>query len=432
MRPRRVLRFPKGVPQAPTEKLNELPSSRVLASDMNPKILFIGTSCPFGEISGAGHRTLNLIRLLERIGTVKTVFATGLEWSAEQLERTRDEFDLGVLSRYLNTPGRSPVERFRKVFDSSFLNTNGVEVPPEDRVRVAKLVEQNDMVWVHTLKVANAFRRFHWPKTVLDLDDIPSGYHLHAAKHATSCCERLLRKQRAFSSRRMEMLSLDRFELLTICKEADLPVFGSSPRVRVIPNGFSAPEAVVGEIAVSRSSGRIGMIGDFQHLPNHDGLRWFVKDVWAKLRLMAPDLDLRLVGKGSGALAEEFPGLGISGLGYVPDVAEETASWSCMIVPTRMGGGTHLKVAEGLARRIPIVTTSHGARGYELVSGKQAFLADSPSEFIKACATLIREPLVGDRLAAAGWELFQNRYSWVSILPAVERTVQDCLARSKR
>lgn len=399
---------------------------------MKPRILFIGTSCPFGEISGAGHRTLNLIRLLERIGTVKTVFATGLDWSAEQVERTREEFEVAVLSRYLETPGRSLVERFRKVFDPRFLNTNGVEVPPADRERVAELVEQHDMVWVHTLKVANAFRRFHWPKTVLDIDDIPSGYHQHAAKHATSRRERLLRRQRGFSSRRMELLSLDRFELLTICKDADLPVFGSSPRVRVIPNGFAAPETAVTEIGVSRSSGRIGMIGDFQHLPNHDGLRWFVKNVWATLRLMAPDLDLRLVGKGSGAIAEEFPGLGISGLGYVRDVAEETASWSCMIVPTRMGGGTHLKVAEGLARRIPIVTTSHGARGYEIVSGKHAFVADAPAEFTEACATLIREPLAGVRLAEAGWELFRNRYSWDSILPAVEQTVQDCLARSNR
>lgn len=399
---------------------------------MNPKILFIGTSCPFGEISGAGHRTLNLIRLLERIGTVKTVFATGLDWSAEQLERTREAFDVALLSRYLDTPGRSPVERFRKVFDPRFLNTNSVEVPMADRERVAELVEQHDLVWIHTLKVANAFRRFHWPKTVLDMDDIPSGYHRHAAKHATSCRERLLRLQRGFSSRRMELLSLDRFELLAICKEADLRVFGSSPRVRVIPNGFSAPEMAASEIDAPRTSGRIGMIGDFQHLPNHDGLRWFVNNVWTTLRSMVPDLDLRLVGKGSGAIAEEFSGLGISGLGYVRDVAEETASWSCMIVPTRMGGGTHLKVAEGLARRIPIVTTSHGARGYELVSGKHAFVADGPAEFTEACATLIREPLVGDRLGEAGWELFQNCYSWESILPAVERTVQDCLARSRR
>lgn len=397
---------------------------------MSPNILFIGTACPFGEISGAGHRTLNLIRLLERIGKVRCVFTTGMEWSAEQEERTRSAFDVAVLSRYLETPGRTLGERYRKIFDPCYLNTNGVAASPEAGTRVAELVEKHDVVWIHTLKVANGFRRYHWPKTILDVDDIPSRYHRHAAKHEVSLGRRLLRLQKGFSSGRHESLAFERFELLAICKEADRPVFGNSSRVHVIPNGFSAPEPAA-ENGFRRSCRRIGMIGDFQHLPNHDGLRWFVEHVWPGLRAVIPGVELRLVGKGSEAMAGKYAGVGISGLGYVGDVAGETNTWSCMIVPTRLGGGTHLKVAEGLARRIPIVTTPHGARGYEIISGEHACVADGADEFASACATLIREPQAGERLSDAGWRLFQQRYSWDSILPAVERTVRDCLTRSK-
>jgi glycosyltransferase involved in cell wall biosynthesis len=156
-----------------------------------------------------------------------------------------------------------------------------------------------------------------------------------------------------------------------------------------------------------------------------------MREVWGRVRDEVPGAELRLVGRGSGEIARSFADAGVSGLGYVPDVAAEMASWSCMIVPTRLGGGTHLKVAEGLARRVPIVTTGHGSRGYRLDSGEQAFVADDPAEFSKACATLLKEPAVRDRVSEAGWKLFTEHYSWDSILPAVGRTVEDCLSRSR-
>jgi glycosyltransferase involved in cell wall biosynthesis len=397
---------------------------------MGPKILFIGTTCPFGDVSGAGVRTLNLLRLLERIGPVTAVFATGREWSAGQLEQTQGAFDVALVSKYLETPIRTVGDRYRKIFDPEFLNTNGVIVPPADRKRVEELVGKHDVVWIHTLKLANAFRRSHWPHTIIDVDDFPSRFHRSAAGLAPSLKMKLMRHQKAFSWRRHEKNCLQRFDLLAVCKEADRGSFGDPSRVHVVPNGFTVPETTAAVVA--RRNDRLGMIGDFNYLPNHDGLRWFMRDAWSQIREQVPGAELRLIGKGSDAIAKTFPGAGVSGLGYVPDVAEETGSWSCMIVPTRLGGGTHLKVAEGLARKVPIVTTSHGSRGYRLVSGEQAFISDDPREFAKACVTLLRDPDARDRMSGAGWDLFNAHYSWDSIQPAVERAVSDCLSRSAR
>lgn len=396
---------------------------------MDPKILFIGTTCPFGDVSGSGVRTLNLLHLLERIGRVTAVFATGRAWSAEQLEKTNAAFNVALVSHYQESPIRSVGERYRKIFDPDFLNTNGVIVPPADRARVEELVAEHDVVWIHTLKLANSFRRFEWPRTIADVDDFPSRFHRSAAGHAPSLKMKLMRHQKAFSWRRHERNCLKRFELLAVCKEADRGSFGDPSRVHVVPNGFTIPDSTAADVACSGD--RIGMIGDFNYLPNHDGLRWFMREAWGAIRAKIPGVELRLIGKGSDAIAATFPGAGVVGLGYVPDVAEETGSWSGMIVPTRLGGGTHLKVAEGLARRIPIVTTPHGSRGYSLVSGTHAFIADEAADFSRACVTLLGDPGVRDRMSAEGWRLFNERYSWDSIQPAVERAVMDCLSRSR-
>ena len=397
---------------------------------MKPRILFIGTSCPFGDISGAGVRTRNVLRLLERCGDVTAVFATGLEWTDEQLGKTRDAFDVALVSRYVKTPVSNLDERRRKIFDPEFLNTNGVAVPPEDRQRVEELMEQHDLVWLHTLKLANAFRRYHWPRSVMDVDDFPSRFHRLAAWHPLSVKNFVRRTRLSYSWRRHESKCPERFDLLTVCKEQDRDAFGDPSRVRVVPNGFEVPDAA--PAGVVREKNRLGMIGDFNFLPNHNGLRWFMREVWSRVRAAVPDAELRLVGKASREIAEEFPNAGVSGHGYVPDVAAEMASWSCMIVPTRLGGGTHLKVAEGLARRVPIVMTTHGARGYDVKAGVHACIADEAAGFAEGCVSLLRDQAVGTRMSAAGWELFNERYSWDSIGPAVERTVADCLERIRQ
>ncbi len=394
---------------------------------MSPKILFIGTTCPFGDVSGAGVRTRNVLRILGRIGTVKAVFATGREWTAEQNEEARGAFDVELVSRYQATPHGGLVNHFRNAFDPRYLNSTCVMVPPEDGRRIEELMSRHDLVWIHTLKVADAFRRFRWPSSIMDVDDFPSRFHKSAAVHAPTLNEKLMRLRRGFSWARRERLCLDRFDLLTVCKEADRGAFGDPSRVYVVPNGFQPPE---GDVEMDRCvENRLGMIGDFNYLPNHDGLRWFMREVWGSVRERVPGAELRLVGKGSMEIALEFEGLGVVGLGFVPDVAEEVATWSCMIVPTRLGGGTHLKVAEGLARRVPIVTTEHGARGYRLVSGEQAYIADVPEDFARCCVTLLCEPDARARLRVAGWQHFSTHYSWDSIQPAVERVVEDCLGR---
>jgi len=396
---------------------------------MSLRILFLGTTCPFGDISGAGLRTLNIARQLAQIGSLTTVFASSRAWTPEQTARTREAFEVALLTTFRPAPIRTPLAYARKLLDPRFLNTNGVEVPPEHAQRVADLVAKHDVVWIHTLKLANAFGRFRWPHTVMDVDDFPSRYHRLAARHAGSLREKWRRTRLAFSSSRHEQLCFDRFDVLTVCKDEDRPAFGDPSRVHIVPNGFATPEPVAP--APVAAAPRFGMIGDFNYLPNHDGLRWFMAEVWAAIQARVPTAELRLVGKASDTIARQFAGRAVSGLGYVPDVGAEMATWSAMIVPTRLGGGTHLKVAEGLARQVPLVTTRHGARGYTITAGEHALLADTPADFATACLRLAREPALGDQLRAAGARLFREQFSWDSIRPAMAGAIEACLARQR-
>lgn len=394
------------------------------------RILFLCTA-PFTEGSGASVRTRNLARIMSTIGELKVAVATGRDWTAEQWADARKEFSISDIFHYEQAPIGGPINRWRQVFDPRFLNTNGVRVPAKEAIRLESLLDNCDVVWLHTQKLANAFRRFHWPRSVIDVDDYPSRFHASAVAQAPWILPKLRRIRNAYAWRRREAVWRERFSVLTVCKQADVEYFGGGPRVHVVPNGFTAPTPVTPACDPAQAQ-RLGMIGDFTYLPNFDGVSWFVRECWPAIRATHPTATLRLIGKDSEGLARRLPGEGIVGLGYLPNTGPEIASWSAMIVPTRLGGGTHLKVAEGLARRVPLVVTPHGSRGYDLVHERHAWIAADRESFVRGCDALLADPVLREGFASEGSKLFEAKYSWDAIQPAVERTLEACLAHSRR
>jgi glycosyltransferase involved in cell wall biosynthesis len=163
-------------------------------------------------------------------------------------------------------------------------------------------------------------------------------------------------------------------------------------------------------------------------MPNEEGLKWFIRDVWPRIKREIPRAELHLVGRGSeGYLRELVPD--IVGLGWLEDPSDEIASWSAMIVPVRAGGGTRVKVAEGFARRCPVVATTIGAFGYDVENRREILLADRADDFASACIQLLRNPELGEALAESVHKRFLERWTWDSFENTVGTVVQECLAR---
>ena len=51
------------------------------------------------------------------------------------------------------------------------------------------------------------------------------------------------------------------------------------------------------------------------------------------------------------------------------------------IVPLRSGSGVRVKIFNAMAMGLPIVSTSIGAEGLDVVSGEHLLIADDPREF---------------------------------------------------
>jgi glycosyltransferase involved in cell wall biosynthesis len=234
------------------------------------------------------------------------------------------------------------------------------------------------------------------------------------------------------SWKRRERLLGERFTMLAVCSEADkryLRSLGVSVPMHVIPNGADRPSAA--PIRRRSEPPRIGFIGIFDYLPNAAGVAWFVRECWPAIRRNVPDCRLRLVGRDSdGPLGPKGPG--IDGLGWVDDVADEASTWSAMIVPIRVGAGTRGKIAQAFGLKVPVVSTSLGAYGYDAVDGDVMSLADTAADFVRACVRTIREADAAAAMAERAWDAFLARWTWDAIAPRIRAAANDCLELGHR
>jgi polysaccharide biosynthesis protein PslH len=388
-----------------------------------PNILYLTQHLPIDQTYGAQIRVLNTIRLLQRIGNISIVLASSSDYDEAKLQLNRREFDIKRIVKFTTIPRFSLNERIRHEFSPSFLTTQYFHAGECDRENIIQMINEYDVIWIHTVRIANAFQIDKWPHSVLDVDDIPSRFYATSAKVESNTIRRFLDYRMSMIWKRREHLFKDRFAAVAVCSPDDRRYLGSDAKIQVIPNGFSAPPEE--PLRTPSIPARLGFIGQFDYKPNHEGITWFIRDVWPRIKREAPDAHLRLIGKGSELRYTDL-GPDIEGLGWVADTKEEIASWSAMIVPTHVGGGTRIKIAEGFARKCPIVSTSLGAFGYDVCNGKELLIANSAPDFASSCVLLLNNVELGKKIAEYGWNKYRKRWTWDAISESVNQIVSTC------
>ncbi len=180
-------------------------------------------------------------------------------------------------------------------------------------------------------------------------------------------------------------------------------------RVEVVPNGYPAPSRPAGRTVVGTPP-TVLFPGTLRYPPNADGARWLVDDVAPELRRSVPDARVRLVGRFDPAQRSLDDRPQVDLVGPVPDMAGELARADLVVVPLRYGSGTRVKILEAFAHRVPVVSTTVGAEGLGVESGRHLLLADAPAGFAEACARLLVDAELRRRLAEAAHAHFLDRF----------------------
>lgn len=168
-------------------------------------------------------------------------------------------------------------------------------------------------------------------------------------------------------------------------------------------------------------------------LPNSEGVQWFVREVWPRVLERRPDARLKILGRGAPPSVQALAGPSVEVVGFAEDLRPHLAAAAAVVVPLRLGGGTRLKIVEGMAMGKAIVSTTLGAEGLEVESGRELLLADAPADFAEAVLGLLGSPETARRLGAAARARAVERYAWSTAAAELERfLVEDSPVQEAR
>ena len=172
-------------------------------------------------------------------------------------------------------------------------------------------------------------------------------------------------------------------------------------------------------------------IGSMDYLPNIDGVSWFLREILPLIRRARPEVTVAIAGRGpSSEIQSLAAAAGVTITGTVPDVRPYLWGSRLSIVPLRIGGGTRLKVYEAMGARSPVVSTTIGAEGLAIHPPQDIRLADTAEDFSAQVVELLEQPETRERIAAAAWEMVNQRFTWAAVAKGFERILEEAPSAS--
>lgn len=258
------------------------------------------------------------------------------------------------------------------------------------------------------------------------LEELELATYLDATNSARSRGQRLRASSTWLKLKSYLGRVLHRFAACTVASEAERAILrGILPdysTVKVIPNAVDLPR-YAGNFGLPRPNTLI-FSGALTYDANFDGLRYFLAEVFPLIRQAIPSVELRVTGRTDGVDLGSLPKLtGVQFTGYLDDVRPIIAQSWVSVVPLRLGGGTRLKILEAMALGTPVVSTSKGVEGLDVVDGESVLIANEPAVFARRVIDLIQSPVLRGSLAACGRRVVATKYDWHAVGPELDSLI---------
>jgi glycosyltransferase involved in cell wall biosynthesis len=241
------------------------------------------------------------------------------------------------------------------------------------------------------------------PILTMDLDEDDSRFYTSLGGLAGKTGRPYARRWNLIEARAFRRLldeMVPAYDRVWVSSSVDRASLRSSPRpviAGVVPNAVVTP----GLVRSRSDRPTLLFVGSLGYEPNQDGIGWFLSKVWPRLS-QGCNVRLQIVGPHAPLWLQRLARQrGVEMLGRVRDPARYYAMAALTIVPIRVGAGSRIKLVESALHGVAAVSTSAGAEGSGLRSGRHLWLADSPGAFIAAIKDALDRPEERRRRARA-------------------------------
>lgn len=204
---------------------------------------------------------------------------------------------------------------------------------------------------------------------------------------------------------------------LTVSESDRKLLLASNPHlcVDVIPNGVDTEKFQPLPLPSGDIPPLLLFLGNMGYPPCVDASLYFCKEIFPLIRQSKDTAEFWIVGRDPRPEVLEMNGDRVHVTGRVDDVIPYYQKCPICVVPLRAGGGTRLKILEAMALGRPVVSTTIGCEGLNVVDGEHLLIADTPAAFAEQTVRLLYDRKLYQHLALNARHLVERQYGWDGI-----------------
>ncbi len=168
----------------------------------------------------------------------------------------------------------------------------------------------------------------------------------------------------------------------------------------------------------------IMFVGGYQHPPNVDAVRYFVEQVFPKIRTQIPDIKFHVIGSRVPPEIEAMNGSGVVVHGFVEDLEPMIERCRIAVAPLRYGAGVKGKVNMSMSYGQPVVATSVAVEGMNAEHGVDVLIGDTADEFGAAVVRLYNDNKLWARLSRNSLKNVERYFSFEAAKKAIVTAIE--------
>ena len=382
------------------------------------RILFISDSFPFPINNGGRVRTANIIMQLSKEYEIDLVSFARDQVYDEDIKKA-ESYCASVFYSY--GYHLSKRQKLMNVFSKTSNNCFKIFCDEiENQISLLLSKNQYKYVWLERIYSFVYFEKKEYilPKLVINTHDVDREAKYRFLGQIRNPFKKAFYYLEYLKIIELEKKAFDSAQLIMTVSNRDKKVYSKfypniEEKLCIINNGIDLNNAKITPV-VKRLDKNFLFVGSLGYVPNLEGIKWFVANVWPKIYQVDPEMKLTIVGSGTVSEADmkalSVPG--IDYLGYVEDIYSVYRKYTGLIVPIFSGSGTRIKILEAFALKIPVISTTLGCEGLNVVNRKELVIADSPNEMCDAVFAVATKKELCNDLSEEGYKFVEIEYNW--------------------
>ena len=226
-------------------------------------------------------------------------------------------------------------------------------------------------------------------------------------------------------SKAQELSFIQQADVVAVVSPIELQLLeelGEADKVVLLPNAHRFLDTVAP--TVEKREGLL-FVGNFNHTPNEDGVKWFLSEVYPLIQRKLGDIPVTIAGAPAPYFLKNPTQPNVTITGWVEDLTPFYAQARVAIAPLRWGAGIKGKIGEAWSHGLPVVTTDMGAEGMDVVHGEHALIANDPATFASCVEELLLNDALWESLSRISRQHVEQHFGWEAFSRSMQNTLNS-------